>query len=246
MFKLVTSKTDLLKKVFAILDDLNHDLNIVVTERGIKIQSMDTSHVCLTNARFDKEFFSEYVFEKETVIGIKVSNILRVLECIGNEPVCLEYNDAESDEFIICSENAHFRMKTLDLDSEEMEVPDMDVDVVITADSSIIQKYFKNFSSFSDTVTFDTDEEHVRMTAKGDIGTAVMKLSDARVEITGKMKAEFALRYLITFSKAANISKTVVMKMLTGFPAMFEYEFDTNSFIKFYLAPKCSPDDEDD
>ena len=42
------------------------------------------------------------------------------------------------------TQNDRYVMKTVDIDSEEMDIPDMDVEVEITADSSTLQKYIKN------------------------------------------------------------------------------------------------------
>ena len=49
----------------------------------------------------------------------------------------------------------------------------------------------------------------------------------------------------MTFMKAANISKKIRINLHSELPVMFEYEFAENSFIKFFLAPKITDEDDE-
>ena len=54
--KLVTKNTDLFRKTLAIATDLADDVNLIFSDEGVKIISMDTGHVCLVNVKFSKSF----------------------------------------------------------------------------------------------------------------------------------------------------------------------------------------------
>ena len=244
-FKVVVENAEVLKKMFMLLDELNDDVNLMFTEHGMKIQSMDTSHVALTTVKISKEFFTTYSVPQFVTIGIKLSTLVRVLACMDSQ-VCFEYSEDAPDEFVVCSEHEHFRLRTIELDSEEMEVPDMDCDVEIDADAGVLSKYFKNMASFGDTMTFFTDNDTVSMTTFGDIGHASMSFHDQRVKINGKLSAKFSSRYLVTFAKAASISKTANIRLANEQPVTIKYEFGKDSYISFFLAPKISDDDEDE
>jgi proliferating cell nuclear antigen len=132
----------------------------------------------------------------------------------------------------------------VDLESDEMDIPDMDVEVEITADSSVLQKYIKNIASFGDTIEFKTVGNEIVMKTSGDIGSVELRV-DQPIAIHGTMSASFASRYLVTFMKAANISKKIRINLHSELPVMFEYEFAENSFIKFFLAPKITDDGDE-
>ena len=244
-FRVVVDSTDTLRKLLLLVNDLIEDVNMMFTEDGVRIQTMDSSHVCLTSVNVDKVHFKEYVMKQQVNIGIKLSNIIRVLACMENETVAFEYHEEFPDEFVIRSKTNHVRLKTIDIDSEEMEIPDMDVDVEIDADAGTIQKYLKNIASFGDTIRFYTDNNDVNMSTTGDIGSVVMNIHDQNVKISGPLSASFSTRFLITFAKAANISKRVLIKLVNENPVVFEYEFDKNSWIRFFLAPKITDEDDE-
>jgi proliferating cell nuclear antigen len=244
-FRVIVDSPDVLKKVFMLLDELADDVNLMFTDRGLKIQSMDTSHVALSTVKISKEFFTTYNVPKFVTIGIKLSTLARVLGCMDSQ-VSFEYSDDSPDEFVICSENEHFRLKTIDLDSEEMEVPEMDYDVEIDADAGVLSKYFKNMASFGDTMTFSAENEGVSLSTEGDIGHVSMIIHDQRVQIKGKLSAKFSSRYLVTFAKAASLSKTAIIRLANEQPILLKYEFGKDSYISFFLAPKITDDDDDE
>lgn len=238
--RVVLESADTFLKVFSSLDELCDSANVIFGEDGISISSMDSSHVCLVAVKFAKEYFEEYTISSTTVVGIKVSNLVRVLKCIEGS-VLFECSD---DEFFVMTQNDKYNLKTVDIDSDEMDIPNMDVEVEITADSSVLQKYIKNIASFGDTVEFKTMDNEIIMKTSGDIGTVELRV-DQPVTIHGTMSASFASRYLVTFMKAANISKQIRVNLHSELPVMFSYEFAENSFIKFFLAPKITDDDDE-
>lgn len=238
--RVVLESADTFLKVFSSLDELCESANIIFGEDGISISSMDSSHVCLVSVKFAKEYFHEYTIDSTITVGIKVSNLVRVMKCVEGS-VLFECSD---NELFVMTENDRYVMKTMDIDSEEMDIPDMDVEVEITADSSVLQKYIKNIASFGDTIEFKTIDDEIIMKTSGDIGTVELRV-DQPVTIHGQLSASFASRYLVTFMKAANISKQIRVKLHSELPVMFSYEFAENSFIKFFLAPKITDEDEE-
>jgi proliferating cell nuclear antigen len=242
--QVVCDSPDVIRKVFALLDELSNDVNLQFTEKGLKVQSMDTSHVCLSTVKISKDFFADYNVPKFTVIGIKLSSLVRVLTCIDGQ-FAFEYSEKSPDEFVICSENEHFSLKTIDLDSEEMEVPEMEYDVEIDADASVLQKHLKNIASFGDTTKITIENSNVTASASGEIGTASIVISGSRVKITGNLSVGFASRYLVTFAKAASVSKVAQLFFANEQPAVMKYEFGKDSYISFFLAPKIEDDDVD-
>jgi proliferating cell nuclear antigen len=140
--RVVLESAETFLKVFSALDELCDSANIIFCADGISISSMDSSHVCLVSVKFAKEYFHEYTVDSTITVGIKVSNLVRVLKCVEGS-VLLECSD---DELLVMTQNDRYVMKTMDIDSEEMEIPDMDVEVEITADSSTLQKYIDRFN----------------------------------------------------------------------------------------------------
>jgi len=237
--RVVLENAEMFLKVFTSLDDLCDSVNIIFDDDGISISSMDSSHVCLVAVKFAKEYFDEYTINSTIAVGMKINNFVRVLKYVEGY-VLFECSD---DEFFVMTQSDKYSLKTIDIDSEDMEIPEMDVEVEITADSTVIQKYIKNVASFGDTIKFETNNNELVMKTSGDIGTVELRV-DQPITIHGNLSASFASRYLVTFMKAANISKQIKINLHSELPVMFEYDFAENSFVKFYLAPKITEDDD--
>jgi proliferating cell nuclear antigen len=243
--KVSCQDTEAVKKIFALLDELNDDVNLMFTEHGLKIQTMDTSHVALSTVKISKGFFTEYVVPTFTAIGVKISTITRVLGCIDGG-FSFEYSEDTPDNLIMRSETQNFMLNTIDLDSEEIETPEAEYDVEIDAESSVIQKYFKNLSLFGDSVSVTSNDDNVFLSTSGDLGKVSFKVVGQRVKINGTLNAKFSARYLVTFAKAASLSKTSQLRFANEQPVLIRYEFGPDSFISFFLAPKIMDDDDDE
>ena len=92
--RVVLESVDSFLKVFSALDELCDSANIIFGEDGISISSMDSSHVCLVAVKFAKEYFEEYTINSTITVGMKVSNLVRVLKCLEGS-VLFECSDDE-------------------------------------------------------------------------------------------------------------------------------------------------------
>ena len=52
----------------------------------------------------------------------------------------------------------------------------------------------------------------------------------------------FSLKYLVNFCKASGLSTTVKLCLSNEVPLLVEYSLASNSYLRFYLAPKVSHD----
>lgn len=50
----------------------------------------------------------------------------------------------------------------------------------------------------------------------------------------------FSLKYLVNFCKASGLSNTVKLCLSNEVPLLVEYTLASNSYLRFYLAPKVS------
>ena len=78
-------------------------------------------------------------------------------------------------------------------------------------------------------------------------GNVVLKPREAEkpedrvtLKVNEAVTATFALRYLVTFAKAAPLSSTVELGLGPDSPLSVKYELENaeNGYMQFYLAPK--------
>ena len=80
MFQAKLAEGIMLKKLIESIKELVTDINLDVTENGISLQAMDSSHVGLVTLNLSAEGFEEYRCDKQMTLGISVSNLNKIIE----------------------------------------------------------------------------------------------------------------------------------------------------------------------
>merc|ERR1712124_87806 len=182
----------LLKKVVDAMKELCKDVNFDCSEKGLQVQSMDSSHVALVSLLLRESAFSDFKCDRATSLGMNVDSLGKIFKMCGpTDSLKLRWqNDADTVNFQCESGEddriADFELKLMQIESEHMEIP--------------------------------ASKDGIRFSVQGDVGTGNVVLKpresekpEERVTLTvhEAVTATFALRYLVTFAKAAPLSSTV-------------------------------------
>lgn len=83
---------------------------------------------------------------------------------------------------------------------------------------------------------------------KNSLSIKLMASSIQRVSINVKEKVDvhFAIKYLVSFTKATSLSSRVRISLCDKVPVVVEYNIEDNGFLRFYLAPKIDDNDNKD
>ena len=114
---------------------------------------------------------------------------------------------------------SEYNVRQLDLDTENLDIPQTDYDCVVRLPSVEFQRICRDLSQVGESVVIDCDKEGVAFATSGDLGTGNVKLAqtaavDRReesvdIELREKTTLTFALRYLNLFTKATPLSAQV-------------------------------------
>lgn len=88
----------------------------------------------------------------------------------------------------------------------------------------------------------------MKFACQGDIGNGSITLRphtnvensalNVSVDLSEPVALTFSLKYLINFCKASGLSGSVKLCLSNEVPLLVEYELASNSYLRFYLAPK--------
>lgn len=70
------------------------------------------------------------------------------------------------------------------------------------------------------------------------------KDSYVKIHAHDEVSQSFALKYLVSFTKASGLTPFVLLQMNPNQPIRVEYEIDDLGYIRYYLAPKIEEDDD--
>ena len=250
----------MLKKVLETVKDLLNESIFNCSSTGISLQAMDSSHVSLVSLNMRSDGFETYRCDRNLSMGMNLSTMSKILKCAGNDDVITmkASDNADTVTFMFESQNnekvSDYEMKLLDIDAEQLGIPDTEYSCVVKLPSGEFQRICRDLSQFGDSVVICCTKEGVKFSTSGDTGSGNIKLaqnssSDKEeeaviIEMNQAVSLTFALRYLNYFAKATPLSPQVTLSMSQDVPLVVEYKIGDIGFLKYYLAPKIEDQDE--
>jgi len=191
MFEARIEEGNVLKKILDAIKDLVSDANFECTQQGLQLQAMDSSHVALVCLDLKAEGFEYFRCDKKRELGISLKNMSQILKCAGNDDQITMKAEDEGDyvEFLCESKSndrsSNFELKLMDIDSENLGIPDTTYDAIVKMPAVEFQRIVRDLGSVGDTLTIKVTKEAVEFSTKGDIGTGTITVkttSDAKVD----------------------------------------------------------------
>merc|ERR1712224_542400 len=137
--------------------DLCKDVNFDCSEKGISVQSMDSSHVALVGLMLHESAFMEYKCDRPTSLGMNVEALSKVFRLCGpNDSLKITHaNDADQVTFQSESQEddkiSEMTLKLMDIESEQMEIQEQQFKVVAKLPSSEFLKICRDLREFGET-----------------------------------------------------------------------------------------------
>lgn len=235
--------------VDSILDLSDASVVFDISEDGINVQAMDTSHVSLCIMKLTPEGFDSYNCTEHYNVGVNIANLSKILKFASiNTQLVMGLHDEDKMNITLKDESSkcEFELNLMNIDAESLSVPEMDNECEIKMSSSKFQKLCKDLSSMGEECTISVDEDSAYFETIGDSMKAKSLFSkeDNDISFNGKHKSKYALRYLQSFSKAYSLAEVVVMKLTQDCPVNVEYNLGKLGYLRYYLAPKIEDDDD--
>ena len=215
---------------------------------------MDSSHVSLVALKLKASGFTDFRCDRNISLGMNLVSMSKVLKCAGNEDTITIKADDEGDTVKFCFESSEgdrvsdFELKLMDIDSENLGIPDTEYKCTVKMPSAEFQRIVRDLSVLGDTCVIKCSKDGVSFKVRGDLGTGSVhrKQSTAgekseehtTVDVEEPTELTFALRYLNSFTKATPLSAQVVLHLSKDVPLMVEYAVENLGHMRFYLAPK--------
>ncbi|GLC45080.1 hypothetical protein PLESTB_001466200 [Pleodorina starrii] len=259
MFEARIQHGSVLKKLVEALKELVTEGNFDVSNTGLSLQAMDSSHVCLVSLTLREDGFEHFRCDRTMAMGIHFGNLSKILKCAGNEDTITLKAEDNADQLTLMFESANqdrisdFDLKLMSIESEHLGIPDQDYSAEIKMPSSEYQRIVRDLTSIGDTVLISATKEGIKFSTSGDVGTANVTLrhnttpekaeDQTIIDLKEPVALTFALRYLNNFSKATPLAPQVKLSLTKDLPIVVEYQVGELGNVRFFLAPKI--DDED-
>merc|ERR1719214_313244 len=197
----------------------------------------------------------EYECERPVSLGMNLEALSKVFKgCGPNDSLRIRHGNNADQVSLVCESPeddriADFDLKLMEIESEQMEIPEQQYKVVARLPSSEFQKICRDLKEFGETISINASKEGLRFSVQGDVGTGNVMLKPREAEkeeekvsltVHEPVTATFALRYLANFAKAAPLCGSVELSLGPDSPLSVKYDLEKkdNGHLQFYLAPK--------
>ena len=264
------------KAAFAVLKEQLTEANLDITPDHIEILQMDPTHIVVAHVQLKTSNFEKYICKKPIKIGIDIVNLTKVLKGVGAKDILTFFvedpskktvgsgsgDESEASQlFGLRIENTEkgqvstLYIDTLDVNEEELVVPNLDYPYYIYMPSSDLQSIINNQKNvggeiiqiryIKDSLYFYTRGESGRLetvrskTAKEDTSIKITKNVEGNDDI---IEIYVKLQKLVEFTKCSSLSPMATIYLKNDFPLFLEYDVGSLGFIRLGVSPHKKPD----
>jgi proliferating cell nuclear antigen len=249
--ELKTVQSGALRTMVEVLKDVLTDVNITFTEEGMKVMAMDGSHVALIHLKLDAENFELYSCKEEVTVGVCMLSWFKLMKTVSNaDTVSIYIANKNRDEMGLVIANADkntqtcFKLKLLEIDKQELNIPDVEINCVLSMPSNDFQRLCRDMINIADNVSITSNKEGLKFACDGDFarqetcightnhGLNFIKQWDQ--EISGT----YSLKYINLFTKSTSLCNTIELYLKQDYPLILKYSVANLGEVRFCLAPK--------
>jgi proliferating cell nuclear antigen len=246
MVRLKTIQASAFRTVFEVLKDIINDVNLVFRPEGLMVVTLDTARVTLVHLVMPAENFEEYHCDREHTAGLNVANTYKLLKSVTNTDT-LSMSIDDSYLLHIHIENAakksstSFDFKLLDINDDELSVPEIEMNVLTTIPSVDFQRVTRDMHNLAQDIRITRKKKTLELECEGGFANQKTVIECVEPGMDKPLGNIFSLKYINMFTRATSLCSSVQLMQHDedeNMPIVFRYTVANLGELKFYLAPK--------
>src|SRR3989442_60059 len=240
LFKATMNDARLFRNLIGAISSLIEEADFNANSEGIKLRSMDPSHIAMVDFEWPKTAFDSYECTSPTKLRLSVSNLLKLLKRTrSDESVEIVYDDANKKLNITLKGKVvrKFIAPTLDASTEEVPTPKVPFNARVKITAVSLRDIIDDAQSISDNVKLEVSPEKFIVRATGELSSAIIEMdkgSDAILELDAKetCRATYNLNYLGEIVRAGSgASEVASLEFSTNMPINVEFLIPVSNLI---------------
>lgn len=180
-----------MKKIVSALKELIDQASWDLTEEGIQLQSMDSSHVALVQMMLKCDNFEIYRCDEAFNMGLNMTNLNKIFAAFTSGSLAIQCeDDSDTVKFTFEDEKQNkkqqYELRLMDLDTEQLGIPEQEYEATFTMPSAEFTKIVKDLLVMGESVTICVTKGEVTFRAEGDIGKADISIKKNEAVGAGK------------------------------------------------------------
>ena len=221
------------------LKEILTDTNLEFDDKNIKVVAMDPSHTVLVHLKLDSDKFEKYYCPNKLLLGINTLNLFKLIKSLQNNDILTIFVEKNNtNQLGIRMENGEanqitqYKMNLMDLNQENIQIPPLEFESVITLPSCNFQKICRDMFNLSDNIEITTFGEQITFKCKSDIADQETSIGQSTsggmncvvTENSNEIiQGMFSLKYLVLFTKCTNLSSSIELYLKNDYPLIIRY-----------------------
>ena len=240
------------------LKDILLETNISFQPDGIRIINMDKSHTILVHLYLAASNFEFYECKKDKIIiGVNMFHLFKLINSIDNDDTLTiyiennDYYDGIVSHIALKFENGDIKqcktqkLKLIEPEQDELEVPDVKFSSIINLPSADFQKIIRDLSCISDKLEIKSVGSELIFKCQGQFASAEIHRAEAdesmkfilKQDSSKVIQGEFSLKNLGYFIKCTNLCPQIEVYLENDLPLVVKYNVASLGEIKLGLVP---------
>ena len=240
------------------LKDILLETNITFQPDGMRIINMDKSHTILVHLYLAASNFEFYECKKEKIIiGVNMYHLHKLINTIDNEDTLTmyiennDYCDGIVSHLALRFDNGNIKqcktqkLKLIEPEQDELEVPDVKFSSIINLPSTDFQKIIRDLSSISDKLEIKSVGSELIFKCQGQFASAEIHRAEAdesmkfilKQDSSKVIQGEFSLKNLGYFIKCTNLCQQIEIYLENDLPLVVKYNVASLGQITLAVVP---------
>lgn len=249
-FFITSIQSSAIKTLFEVLKDVLSDANITLNASGIFVTALDPTKLSLIELSLEGDKFETYYCPNKKIIGVSMNSIYKLIKSTSNsDNISFIMKKKNTSHMIIRIENSEKKSRTeynlnlLDLDQENLSIPETEVDYIINLPSNDFQRLCRDMQNLSEFINIKLENDILQISCEGDFASQNTSIGETSHGLIFQKKSDviynhtFSLKYINLFTKSTNLSNTIEISLKTNYPLSIKYSVANLGQIRFCLAP---------
>ena len=237
-----TKNFKVFKNLINLISDTTDEVNFDISDDGLNISCMDSSHVSYLCINLPNHFFEEFNCQQNKKYGVNMKSLSKIFTTVKvNIGLSVIFNN-DTIDFLLKSNNIdkNYRIKQMTIDTDNLSIPEIEYDYIIDLKSTDFYNIMHEVQDISDGCEIKIKQKILQFRAEGIIGSVKMKYIPNEIidnTVNKYCKLAFTSKYLYNFSKGRNLSPDMKIYIMPDTPMKLVYELENATIIN-YIAPK--------
>jgi proliferating cell nuclear antigen PCNA len=258
------SKLEMFVALFQLLKNWSSQLNLQFEPDQLYIQTMDKSHICLSNIVIKASWFNEYFVEEATNISLDTGSFATMMNyAVKHNKVDIIFNDTDKLFINLLNTAASatsaasgasatntnfdhfFELPLMDVEQENLSIPSVDYDVEFSMDSKKFSDLISELMVFGPNLNIMCTEELLEFNSSGDTGKLkvnipIDSLNEFAISEGEQLDISYSLAHIGKMCLSTKLGGEIGVGISAEYPMSLKYSLGDESTVAFFIAPKIA------